>query len=367
MNKIKSPGVGHGQRSLHCWKPSVVGTLLAYGSAVGYTAANICLRALTHCDPFWVSCVKAFPTLALVGPWLVCRALRNQSLAPSPRVLGLLVLTGLVGQLGGNVVFQWSLSVVGIALAVPLTLGAMILTATLLSRRLLGEHVSRRTMWAVLLLVVAILVLGVGAPAANRAISGGGIDLSTPVGLLYLSAGVLAACLAGVSYCLLGVAIRHAANCGTPVSTILVTVTSVGLVGLGGLTCLVIGPAAMWNTASEDLAMMLLAGVCNAIAFWALTTALKTVSLVYTNALNASQTAMAALAGIIFFHEAPTLAMAAGIALTIGGLLLMKDDQRHAAVAERPSTLPADDAVSREGHVPAEPEVCAESGSAIGS
>lgn len=308
--------------------PSVVGTLLAYGSAVGYTAANICLRALTHCDPSWVSAVKAFLTFALVGPWLLLRALRSQTLAPSLKALGLLMLAGLVGQLGGNVLFQWSLGVVGIALCVPLTLGAMIITGALLGQRFLGEYVSRRMILAMAVLIVSILILGCGAAEANRSISGADVELVPWSRLLYVAAGVAAACASGASYGLLGLAIRHAANGGMPVSTILASVTSVGVVALGALSYWKIGLDAMLNTPAQDLSIMLLAGVCNAIAFWSLTRALQLVSLVYTNALNASQAAMAAVAGIAFFHEAPTLAMAVGIALTIVGLLLMKNERR---------------------------------------
>ena len=49
-------------------------------------------------------------------------------------------------------------------------------------------------------------------------------------------------------------------------------------------------------------AIMLAAGVFNLIAFVAVTRALQIATLVYVNALNASQVAMAGLAGVIFFH-----------------------------------------------------------------
>ena len=285
--------------------PVVVGTVLAFCSSVGYTGANVCLRSLTHCDPSWVSCMKAFPTVVLVAPCVLCRVLQNQVLVPSARVLRLLVLASLICQLGGNVLFQWALGVIGIALTVPLTLGTMIICGAVLGHRCLGEHVSRRTMLAIWILVAAIFILGLGAPAASRAMAGGGLASVASHSLLLLTGGVVAACVSGVSYCLLGVGIRHAANSGTPVSTILGSVTLVGLLALGILSLWSIGPAAMWNTPPEDLAVMLLAGVCNATGFWLLATALQLVPLVYTNTLNASQSAMAAAAGILFFSRAP--------------------------------------------------------------
>jgi drug/metabolite transporter (DMT)-like permease len=305
--------------------------LLAYGSAMGYTATNVCLRAVTHCDPLWVSAVKAFPTVALVAPLVVCRVLRSQVLVASPRALGLLLVAAVIGQLGGNVLFQWALGVIGIALTVPLTLGTMIISGALMGKRLLGEHVSRRMVAAIFILVTAILILGLGAREANRAISGTSPDQLTLYGTIYLMAGVAAACICGVAYCQLGVAIRHANSRGIPVSVILGSVTLIGVLTLGGASYWRIGADGMWNTPSADLAMMLLAGVLNAAAFWSLTRALQLVSLVYTNALNASQAAMAALAGVLLFREAPTLAMAVGIALTIVGLLLMNGEPHDAA------------------------------------
>jgi drug/metabolite transporter (DMT)-like permease len=113
-----------------------------------------------------------------------------------------------------------------------------------------------------------------------------------------------------------------------PVSTSLVAVTSIGVVALGALSYGRIGVEGMLSTPSQDFAVMLLAGVCNAAAFWSLTTALRLVTLAYTNALNASQAAMAAVAGVIFFSEALTLAMGSGIVLTVLGLLLMKNERR---------------------------------------
>lgn len=326
---------------MHLWlrpEPFVLGTLLGFVSAVGYTGANIFLRALTHCDPIWVSCIKAFPTVVLVSPWLVGRAVRGQVISPSLKLLWLLVLAGVLGQLGGNVLFQWSLGVVGMALSVPLTLGAMILTGTLLGRYFLREHVSRQMAWAIFTLILAIFILGFGARAANLAIVETGIDEFTAGGLAYLAAGVMAACTSGVVYCILGAAIRHASTNGMPLSTILVTVSVVGMLCLGGLSYLRMGAAAIWNTNSNDMALMLMAGICNAAAFWSLSKALHLTGLVYVNALNASQIAMATVAGVVFFDEAFTFSMFAGVVLTMVGLLLMKNE-RHVRDTARADTV----------------------------
>ena len=83
----------------------------------------------------------------------------------------------------------------------------------------------------------------------------------------------------------------------------------------------------MWDTSSSDIGMMLLASICNAVVFLSLTKALQLTSLVYVNALGATQATMAALAGVLFFGEASSTALLAGVALTIVGLLLMSRSQ----------------------------------------
>jgi drug/metabolite transporter (DMT)-like permease len=301
--------------------PTTVGTACGLMSAVGYTAANICLRWVSHCDPFWVSAVKAFPTVVLVGPWLLVRAAQAQTIAPSPGSLGRIVVAALLGQLFGNVLFQWSLGVVGMAMTVPLNLGSLILCGALVGHWLLDEPVTRRTAFAVVILIVAIAVLAAGAPSAVV----GDNSRSSAVSEWYWQVlAVAASCGSGVAYCILGVALRHSAREGTPLSTILTTVCFVGVLSLGGVSLRRMGMDGLRSTSQVDMGMMLLAGVFNCVAFLSLTKALQLAGLLHVNALNASQTAMAALAGVAVFREPLTLPLATGVALTVYGLLAMK-------------------------------------------
>lgn len=87
----------------------------------------------------------------------------------------------------------------------------------------------------------------------------------------------------------------------------------------------------MRETTRGDFGMMLLAGIFNVIAFLALTRALQITSLVRVNALNASQVAMASVAGIVLFQEQASPALTLGVALTVVGLLIMP---RHKRVEE---------------------------------
>jgi drug/metabolite transporter (DMT)-like permease len=60
------------------------------------------------------------------------------------------------------------------------------------------------------------------------------------------------------------------------------------------------------------------------LAFAALTKALHLSSVPFVNALNASQSAMAAVIGVLLFREAFSLPLLSGVLLTAVGLLMMR-------------------------------------------
>src|SRR5206468_12296184 len=110
---------------------------------------------------------KAVPTVLAMGPVVGIMALRGQKIIPSFRMLAAIGLGGLIGQLGGNIAFQWALSQVGLALTVPLSLGGMIVAAAVFGRVFLYEPVTPKAALALALLLAAISVLFVGAKEAS--------------------------------------------------------------------------------------------------------------------------------------------------------------------------------------------------------
>lgn len=302
----------------------VIGTLCGLFSSFAYTAANTCLRAVSHCDPIWVSAVKAVPTVLLVGPWLFVRVHKGERILPPWKTLGAIFLAGVFGQLVGNVAFQWSLGIVGIALEVPLSLGAMIVTGPLLGRIFLGEPITWRSAVSIVVLASAVFVLSLGA----RGATGTETRVAGEVNVLVLSAGIAAACLSGLAYAVLGVVIRYGVTGHASLSTTLVTVGLVGIYGLGSMSLVRIGLTEMLNTSPNDLAIMLLAGICNAGAFLTLTKALQLTPIVYVNALNATQAAMAFLVGALVFWEPITVSMMVGLGMTMAGLVLMRGGRK---------------------------------------
>jgi drug/metabolite transporter (DMT)-like permease len=303
----------------------------AYGiaSAIGYTLANICLRALSDLDPVWVSQLKAFPTIVGVMPFVLLRMSQAQAILPSFRVIGIIVAGAIVGQLLGNVAFQWSLGVVGIALSVPLTLGAMIVSGALLGRVLLGDRVSPSVATASIVLMLAIVILSLGAPQANASIERATIGVR---GLerWHVLLGVIAACTSGCAYSALGVALRLATHRGTPICTLLLIVGATGFALLGAIVQWRLGRFPWETLEGPNLYYMLAAGTFNLLAFAALTKALHLSSVLFVNVLNASQTAMAAVIGVLMFGEASSWPMFLGVLLTVVGLLMMRGRRRPA-------------------------------------
>jgi len=293
---------------------------------------------VTDVDPLWVSCWKAAPLILLTAPWLMIRAGRGQSIGVPRSELGFLVAVSLFSQVAGNGAFQWALGLIGIALTVPITLGTMIVGGALLGRFMLGEAITTRTAISTGILIVAIGVLYAGAGEARQTLAETPAAAATEKVAETIAAnaadkfwkqvaGVACACLAGLAYASLSVAVRRSLQAGAPLPMVLMIVGVMGVVVLGAWSLLSQGAAALLETTLRDAAVMFAAGVLNALSFLTLSKALRLTTVAHVNAVNASQAAMAAAAGIVLFHEPLTAALAAGVGLTIAGLLIFRPER----------------------------------------
>jgi drug/metabolite transporter, DME family len=292
------------------------GTICGLLAAVGYTACNLCLRAVIGVDPFFVSTIRAMPTVVILAPIVLARPFSGLALLPPWRVVAILSLTGLAGHVLGNGCFQYGLGIVGVALAVPLCLGSMIVGGATLGRVALNEPITFRMALGLAVLIVAIFVLSGGAQRASESVQ----VVTSPSQIGF---GVAAACASGLFYAVMGAVLRHATRGLSTLSQSLTIVSTVGLVGLAGVSCWSVSSAEFTAITFAQILMMLAAGVLNALAFVALTRALQLTPLVYVHALNATQATMAAVAGVLIFNEAQSSFLVSGLVLTIAGLLLM--------------------------------------------
>ena len=305
-------------------KAVLTGTLLALVSAVLYTLTNMCLRAASTCDIYWVSCLKAVPTLVIAAGIVANRRRLGLPNFPGTRTVVTLVLTGLLAHIGGNAAFQYGLSVVGLAASVPLTFSVIIVGGSLLGRFYLGETISFRSAAAMGLLCISIALLGLHTEHAKPS------DALPRPDALTIAVAVGVTCFSGFAYAVLGVVIRRNVTGAVNSSVVLLIISISGLISLGAITLGRIGVDGILATTPDDLHTMLWAGTFNAGGFFLLTRALQLIPVAYVNVVNASQTAMAAIAGVLYFHEPSTTALLGGVGLMVVGILLM-DRPRHKA------------------------------------
>ena len=316
--------------------PLVIGTLCGVVSALGYTAANICLRQVaTDCDPVWVSTIKAVPVAAVASTMVALQIKRGGKVMPPRRDVLLLVLSAVFMQLAGNVAFQWALGEVGLAVAAPLSFGSMLLGAAVLGRALLLEPITPRSAASMLVLIASIALLSFAA----EGLGAGSIPENATRALLL--GGVAAACLSGVGYAAGSVVLRRTVAGGVGLSATLMLMSLTGVVGLGLLSVGRLGIAGIRQTEASDLLVMVGAGVLNAVAFYSLAKALQLLPVVQVNLLSASQVAMAAVAGVLFFGEPASTALVMGVLLTTVGLLIMKRRERAPVRSPEPADAAA--------------------------
>ncbi|MBX9791499.1 MAG: DMT family transporter [Pirellulales bacterium] len=323
---------------------TAAGVVLGLCSAVGYTLTNILLRYLaTDFDPGLVSCLKAAPTVVIAVLLFAAPKWRNRRVLPTGRLLALLIGTGLAVQLGGNLAFQFALARIGLALTVPVCFGTLIFAGAAMGRVWLGEPITPRTLLAMGLFVVAIGLLAWHAEVARNAIAQSEHDFASANGAAgtiaraadkavsprTVSLGLLAAGSSGVAYALSAVVIRSAAR-SVSVAATLGVISFTGVVSLGTISVVRVGFANLAATDPVALLLMISAGIINAGAFFALGKSLKHTSVSRSNMLNASQVAMAAIAGVALFDEPADVPLALGVALTLAGLLTFRGDQAPA-------------------------------------
>jgi len=291
------------------------------------------------CDRVWVIFIKELVTVVVVGPWLAWHAWCGRWLLPGGYVLLALALAGLLTQLGANLPILWAFSVIGLAVALPVLSGTNLVATAVLGRVFLGERVSRQTIAAIGLLLVSLVLLGVAAPEASKAIraetesrSEASVEATAEAETVAhwkrasLALGV--ACIAGIVYAILVVVIRRNVTGATPATAIVFIVTLMGVVSLGPWLAVNQGLGTVGEIPLSQLGLILLAGLLNVLAFLAITKGLQSTWAAHANMIMASQVAIGAMIGITFFAEPASRWMVLGVGLTIAGVILIGREVR---------------------------------------
>ncbi len=312
-----------------------LGIINGLAATLGYSLASAFLRQAASDPPIWVSTIKAACTAIIFVPWLVRIGLSGKRILPPWRIIWMLAAVSVFVQICGNVFYQLALEQIGIALAVPLTLGAMVFSGALLGRMLMNEPLSLRIVIGLAILIAAIAVLSVGAKKAVLPAAG-----TNPVDLTWLW-GALAAIVSGVAYAVLGLAVRQSTRHEIPLATPIVFVSVIGTVVLGLLSIAFEGPQQIQAISGVSWFAMVAAGVLNAVAFLALAKSLKILPVVYVNAINTLQMIASAFIGLSWFNEPWTFPLTVGLILTGAGLIFLTYAAHHHRQSNRPSALKA--------------------------
>lgn len=303
-----------------------IGLGFCIASALGYTLSNALLRSLsTNADHLLTICVKETITVLIVGPVLLALTLCGRFNWPGWRCIGILVFAGFVTQLGGNVPVLWSFSVIGMSVAVPIFIGMNLVGSAILGRIVLKEPVCVRTMCAIGLLVVSVVLLNLGDSNAP--------DLKKTSWEMQLL-GTGASILGGFCFAVMTVSIRYALLTGesslaSKFWTVVLMIPAAGTYILGPILLLRWFWGSFPPVSIEHGTQMLAAGLVNFISFFLLSKGLRMVPVVLVNITNTTQVAMGALLGIFLFHETLSTWLIAGLLTAMVGVILIGSKGRR--------------------------------------
>jgi DME family drug/metabolite transporter len=308
------------QQNSSCGHELRTGVLLGIVAAVGYSGANLALRQLAiPNDPgwaVWVTANKAIPAALIAWLMIFVQWSKGQPGLPPVRMIGPLILVGLFMQYGGNFMFQWSLSLGGLAVTVPICFSTLIIAGAWMSRIVCGEELTPRTLVSIGILIVSIAVLSSGAGSATESM---GHDRSLTTTMLAIAS----AAVSGIAYGATGVVIRRLVTGTLSIPSTLVVLSTTGAVTMTVHSLLLDGPAKLIELSVGHWPAIIGAGVMNAVAFFAVAGSLKRIPVTFLNILNGSQNAMCAIGGVLLFQEPLTRPLIIGCGLTIVGILLV--------------------------------------------
>ena len=333
------------------------GSAFGVASAILYTAANVKLRESVGVDPFLVAAVKAVPTVVCLAPVILWFLFSGKPLGRSYAMVPRFAAVALIGQFIGNAAFQVALEHIALAVAVPITLGTLIIGGGVLGSRILGEPVAGRKIVAMAVLIAAVAALAMSknettatktsstvstnpsgsTPSIATTVSDAGSESSVRTTSWQPSAarswfssstrrpwlGSFCAMASGLAYSLFGVVMRQTLKDGLSMPATMFLSGSVGMIALWTFSFFWVGTDAIADITVMQWRTMAWAGMFNFAAFVALSAALRFLPVVAVNMINASQVAMATAAGVWLFDEATGPLVWTGIWLTILGLLIL--------------------------------------------
>ncbi len=322
--------------------------MLGLFAAATYSVANMALRGLAKSDggpgwDMWVAGTKALPTFLIAVTLLSIRRVRGLTSFAAWEFVWPIAVAALFNQLGGNFAFQMSLRAIGLAISVPICFASIICSGAIVGRTVLGDQVSIRTGIAMALMVASIVFLSTAAqsrsaPAPVNTAQSEDVEANddkvlektmtesitkTKTQGLSVTAGVGLSILSGLCYGVTGVFIRKAVRSQMPVAATLFLFSAAGFLVLCPISLTMLPLEEIARTRPSEWLTMATAGTFNALGFFAITHAMRHLTISRANVINASQNAMCAIGAVAVFNETLSGMGILGIALTITGLLVL--------------------------------------------
>lgn len=316
--------------------------LLGLFAATSYSIANMALRGLSKTDggagwDMWVAGTKALPTFAMAVSLLLAKRFRGESAFPAWALIWPIALAALFNQLGGNLGFQMSLRAIGLAIAVPVCFASIICSGAVVGRIILNDPVSVRTGISMGLMVASIVFLSTAARARTETpvtennpsplkqslttlTANPSLQKPAPLGV---PAGITLSVISGLCYGVTGVFIRRAVRSHLSVDVTLFLFSAAGFLVLCPLSLCILPIQTIRDSTPLEWTTIAIAGVFNALGFFAITHAMRHLTISRANVINASQNAMCAIGAVFVFGESLATAGLIGIGLTIAGLLVL--------------------------------------------
>ena len=135
--------------------------------------------------------------------------------------------------------------------------------------------------------------------------------------------GVALAVISGLAYGITGVYIRKAVRSHMPVAATLFLFSAAGFLILCPVSLCLLPIQTIVATTPAEWVTIAIAGIFNAAGFYAITHAMRHLTISRANVINASQNALCAVGAVLIFGESLSIFGLVGIGLTIAGLLTL--------------------------------------------
>jgi drug/metabolite transporter (DMT)-like permease len=304
-----------------------VGERWAVASAMSFAAVDIMLRAAAPTMDGWLGSLLTIIPLAVVS-WLLLARSGFREIRPAHaeylggRLIGGLMLGGLLGYVVGNVFFFRALVDGGLAITVNALQGGSVWGGVILGLLMLRERPAIQQA-----LGGAVIVAGLTVIAISR--------LGSPGHAWFL--GLILAVAAGMCYSSTNVFTRLVQRHRAAMVAVLACTAAGGLVPLVAIVSarVIIDPAGILTGLQvRDVLVVLGSGVLSILAMVCVAQAMRHTAVATVNAISASAVVYTLIASIIIFSESAPPLLFVGVAGVLGGILIGQSTRRSAERSE---------------------------------